>query len=458
MKAPRRKIRVQLLKKQNEFRKLRTKWAAARGGVGSGKTTGATWWLFERIETYPKASHFVVGADYEQLRRGFFQTLLGIFEEVMEWQAGTDFRYRETPSPMITIIKSGARIRSLSAEQAERIRSVEMQTLYCEEPPTWKNGEGEGIYRVLTGRLRHSQRSGRLYPDMQPQGRMTFNPTLVGSWLYSLIEELWTKEGWPCLQFSLRDNVLLQGKDEYVRQLEALYPVERWPVEIDGEWARLGLSFFELRWLLVDDAPVPTPTRCDAVFAVIDTAIKTGVEHNSTAVAWYSYNSLTKPISTLILDWDLVQIEGADQAAWLPSVHARGEELARQCGARRGYAGAMIEDKATGTVLIQQSQNQAQREGKRSLAHAIDSKLTAMGKEERAIAAAPYVIAGSVKFTQAAFEKTKVHKGKSANHFISQVTEFRLGSKQKDGLDLLDVFCYGVLITCGTNAGERKGI
>ena len=231
-----------------------------------------------------------------------------------------------------------------------------------------------------------------------------------------------------------------------------------------------GASFFEVEDLLVPigedrDAlgqricvPVPTPDRCETVFAIIDTAIKAGTQHNSTAVTWYAYNPLIKETPTLVLDWDIIQIEGAKQEAWLTTVHARGEELARECGARKGYSGAMIEDKATGTVLIQQSINESRRTGKRNLAHAIDSALTAMGKEERAIAAAPYVVAGKVKMTEPAFHKTKVHKGRSANHFIAQVTEFRLGSKQKDGLDLLDTFCYGVLLTCGTNAGDRRGI
>lgn len=232
-----------------------------------------------------------------------------------------------------------------------------------------------------------------------------------------------------------------------------------------------GASFFDAASLLVVapggllDAfgaplmmPVPTPRRCDTVFSIIDTAIKSGQEHNSTAVAFFAYNALARPTWTWILDWDIVQIEGAQQADWLPGVHARGEELARECGARRGYSGAMIEDKATGMVLIQQSTNEARRTGKRTLAYAIDSKLTAMGKEERAIAAAPYVIAGNIKITQAAWEKTKIHKGRSANHLVAQVTDFRLGSKAKDGLDLLDVFCYGVLVTCGTNAGQRRGI
>jgi hypothetical protein len=260
---------------------------------------------------------------------------------------------------------------------------------------------------------------------------------------------------WPEWQNETALAAIRQNVGEYV--WGALYQQDPKP---------RGASFFDIDYLLIENdvdglktyAPAPMPDRCDTVVAIIDTAIKAGTEHNATAVTWGSYNSLTPWTPTLLLDWDIIQIEGADQAAWLPSVHARGEELARQCGARNGYAGAFIEDKATGTVLLQQSQNIARQEGSRPLAHPIDSKLTAMGKEERAIAAAPYVIAQKVKITEYAFEKTKVHKGRSANHQVSQITDFRLGSKQKDGLDLLDTFCYLVLMTCGSASGERKGI
>jgi hypothetical protein len=231
-----------------------------------------------------------------------------------------------------------------------------------------------------------------------------------------------------------------------------------------------GAAFFDEACLLVDSTsglvdhegkpikvPVPMPTRCDTVFGIIDTAIKSGAEHNSTAVTWFSYDSFLRPTSTLILDWDIVQIEGADQAGWLPSTFERGEELARQCGARRGFLGVLIEDKATGTVLLQQAEN-ARRDGKYFPAFPIDSATTAMGKDERAIAAQPYVIADGVKITDEAYYKTKVHKGRAANHFISQVTSFRLGAKKSDGLDLLDTFCYGVTLAHGSSSGDRKGI
>jgi len=77
----------------------------------------------------------------------------------------------------------------------------------------------------------------------------------------------------------------------------------------------------------------------------------------------------------MILDWDIVQIEGALLETWLPIVFRRLGELAQQCGARMGSLGALIEDKNSGTILLQQ----ALRRG--MPAQAIDSKLTAMGKD-----------------------------------------------------------------------------
>jgi hypothetical protein len=158
-----------------------------------------------------------------------------------------------------------------------------------------------------------------------------------------------------------------------------------------------------------------------------------------------------------ILDYQILQIEGAQQADWLPSVYARGEELAAQCGARMGFSGAIIEDKSTGTVLIQQATN-LRREGTNAPAFPIDSKLTALGKDERAIAASKYIWRGDVKITEYAYNKVMTNKRVSANHLLKEIGGFRVGAKMKDGLDLLDCFCYLTLMTCGSNAGTRKGI
>jgi hypothetical protein len=207
------------------------------------------------------------------------------------------------------------------------------------------------------------------------------------------------------------------------------------------DWA--GVGFFARDKLLENNQPVPSPTRCDSVFAVIDTASKTGTEHDATAVTFFALNNHGR-FPLLILDWDIVQIEGA----WLRTVFERLEELARLCGARNGSVGAMIEDKNSGTILLQQALR------RRMQAHPIDSKLTALGKDERAINVSGYVYRGQVKYTDHAFNKTRTYKRGSKNHVMDQVESFRVGDKDnKREDDLLDTFCYGIALALGDSKG-----
>src|SRR5258708_5632554 len=178
------------------------------------------------------------------------------------------------------------------------------------------------------------------------------------------------------------------------------------------DWS--GVAFFSREKLLDQNQPVPYPITCDGVFAVIDTASKTGTDNDATAVTYFAVNRHSS-FPLLILDWDIIQIEGAILETWLPSVFDRLEELSRLCRARNGSLGAWIEDKNSGTILLQQSQR------RRMPAIAIDSKLTAMGKDERAISVSGYVHRGNVKYTDHAFNKTSVYKRKSRNHLLDQV-------------------------------------
>ena len=131
-----------------------------------------------------------------------------------------------------------------------------------------------------------------------------------------------------------------------------------------------------------------------------------------------------------------------------PNVFERLEELARLCGARYGALGAWIEDKNSETILLQQAIR------RNWTAHPIESKLTAMGKDERAISVSEYVYRGNVKYTDCAFNKTTVYKRKSRNHLVEQVESFRIGDKDKRlENDLLDTFCYGIAIGLGNNEG-----
>lgn len=215
------------------------------------------------------------------------------------------------------------------------------------------------------------------------------------------------------------------------------------------DWS--GVQFFALDNMLVEGQPVAFPLKCDSVFAVIDTAVKTGKEHDSTAVSFFARTKHAVPKIGLhplvLLDWDIIQVEGAMLEKWLPSVFQRLEELARLTQARNGSLGAWIEDASSGQILLQQGRNRGWP------VHPIDSKLTAAGKDERAFNASGYVYRGMLKISMHAYDKTKVHKEKSRNHWIQQVLGFRIGAADGQSDDLLDTMTNGVAIGLGNQEG-----
>ena len=61
------------------------------------------------------------------------------------------------------------------------------------------------------------------------------------------------------------------------------------------DWS--GVAFFSRGKLLVDNKPLPLPARCDAVFAVIDRASKTGTDNDATAVTFFAYDTLGRNLA-----------------------------------------------------------------------------------------------------------------------------------------------------------------
>ena len=206
-----------------------------------------------------------------------------------------------------------------------------------------------------------------------------------------------------------------------------------------------GTSFFDVANCLVNGEPVDYPNRPDCVFAVIDTATKTGAKHDGTGCTFFALTN-GRGIPLVVLDWDIVKIEGSLLETWLPTVFERLEQLAHQTKARMGSAGAYIEDKNSGTVLIQHAIRNEWP------AQAIDSKLTAAGKDERAISVMGHVSAQEVKLSRHAYDKTSIYNGRSGNHFLMQVFRFQIGIKDQED-DILDCFCYGIAIGLGGPKG-----
>jgi phage terminase large subunit-like protein len=184
------------------------------------------------------------------------------------------------------------------------------------------------------------------------------------------------------------------------------------------------------------------------VVPVIDTALKTGKDHDGLAVTYLGVARHGQvKYSTYVLDWDYKQIEGALLADWLPTVFARCEELVVEYRCRYGAAKAQIEDKGSGTVLIQQAQNAGLP------AMAIESGLTAMGKAERAFNVSNYVHAGNCKFTPHAYNKMVTFKGITKNHLLAQILNFRAGTQETAADDCLDTWTYALALVIGNYLG-----
>lgn len=209
-----------------------------------------------------------------------------------------------------------------------------------------------------------------------------------------------------------------------------------------------GDAFFLEEWLLENGQPVAYPTVCDAVFAIMDTAVKAGSSNDGTAVSyWASSQFVGHPL--VCLDWELVQIEGATLENWIPTIRKRLEDLARECRARFGIRGIFIEDAQSGSILLQQC-------AMRGIpAEALPQKQTSLGKDGRAWNASGAVAQGKVKWSRFSADKRTVFKGASQNHMESQVYGFRMGDKDaaKRSDDLLDTFCYAVIVALGNSDG-----
>jgi len=211
------------------------------------------------------------------------------------------------------------------------------------------------------------------------------------------------------------------------------------------DWSNIAL--FGADKLLVEGLPVQYPTNCDAVYAVLDTAVKGGKQHDGTAVVFFALNEFGVPLT--ILDWDVVQIDGGLLEHWIPSVFSRLEELARGCGARYGSAGVFAEDTATGSILLQQAANRGWA------MRPIDSKLVQAGKDERAVSVSGYYHQEKLKISEYAYNKTVAFKGATRNHLLTQLASFRLGDPDahKRSDDLLDATVYGIALGLGNKLG-----
>lgn len=209
--------------------------------------------------------------------------------------------------------------------------------------------------------------------------------------------------------------------------------------------ARAGSYYFSDEHFLLPNAegvlsPVPFPSNCDTIFAVVDTASKAGKQNDGTGCWYLAFENWPKP-QLYVLDWEYFQTNASTLIHWLPQVRDQLERFAVSCGARMGNIGGFIEDKDSGVVLLQQAAEQMLP------FQAIPSELTALGKDGRALTVSGYIYQRQVLFTEPAYTKVIGYKGRSKNHAFDQATHFRMSmGTPNDEDEMFDCLCYSTAL------------
>ena len=404
-------------------------------GRRSGKTELAKRKLVKRAlrgTAFDNPRFFAGAPTRDQVKKIYWADLKAL---VPSWALARDPYEGDLIIPLI----NGAEIHAVGMDKPARIEGQPWDGGILDEYGNMKEGAwGENVRPAL------ADRSGWCDFIGVPEGMNHYYD--IAQAAEQQYAELGEKSDWQAFTWPSA-SVLPPSEIEAARR--DLHP-QVFAQEYEGSWVNWsGTAFFLLEHLLDNGRALDIPPIFDAVFAVIDCAMKDGKEHDSTGVVYFGLIKYDGDPRLVILDWDVVQMDAALLEDWLPSVTHRLDDYCRRVKVRAGSLGAFIEDASAGSVLIQQA-------GRRGLpATAIESKLTSLGKDARAFDVSGEVSHGKVKITKEAYDKVTDLKGVRKNHLISQVTNFRIGdpAAATRADDLFDCFCYGAILALGNNEG-----
>lgn len=181
---------------------------------------------------WPKARHFIFGNTFSQLRSGTMKTF---FESCDRWKLRFIDRLRDKA---VYLPEIGAKIEVWTRDDAELFRSLEVDRAWIDECHYW----GLADYYVLISRLRGSEQTRRLYPQLKQQLRITANPPhTTDHWLVDKRTTPSPRTGKPpftLFQSSTFDNYLLPP--EYVEGMLEQYDPELIDIEIKGQFGDIG--------------------------------------------------------------------------------------------------------------------------------------------------------------------------------------------------------------------------
>jgi hypothetical protein len=238
-------------------------------------------------------------------------------------------------------------------------------------------------------------------------------------------------------------------RDELERLKQVHHPLI-YQQEFEAEFVDLsGVGLFMVeRMLQPNRTPWDTPPFVDYVFAVVDSGVKGGVEHDASAVVFFGVKGWGERRTLYILDWEAVELGAANLERWFVGVVTKLHSYMKTLRITHAMGPVFVEPAGLGELLIAKFPGDATP---------IDTALMHRGKDLRALGCEPLVNGGLVRLTRDAYERVSVLKGQRLNHLTAQLGSFRVGdkaaSKRQD--DLLDGVTYGCALGFEERAYER---
>lgn len=224
-------IDLETLPWQAEFLERPEKSVIVIGGVGSGKSIICADWLIERGLMYPKARHYIIGANYPMLKEGTIPT----FESRL-MEHGFSYKKNET-NLSITLTSGpgrGVRFIAWTAKKYQTLKSQMLDSVWCDEAQEWERGWD--AYTYIVSRMRLSEEAQAHHPQLKNRLRMSANPPREGP-SHWLIEKF--VDNLPNDTFLFRVNTyhnhLLPNAEEYIEFLRSTYSAELFRLEVMGE-------------------------------------------------------------------------------------------------------------------------------------------------------------------------------------------------------------------------------
>ena len=238
-------------------------------------------------------------------------------------------------------------------------------------------------------------------------------------------------------------------RDELERLRQTHHPLI-YRQEFEAEFVDLsGVGLLMVERMLQPDGTPWNPPVLEYVFAVVDSGVKGGVEHDASAVAFFGVRRLERRY-LYVLDWEAVELGAANLEHWFVSIVVRLHDYVKlQIAHAAGPV--FVEPAGLGELLIAKFPGDA---------YPIDSVLVQRGKDLRALGCEPLINGGQVRLTKDAYERVSSLKGQRLNHLTAQLAAFRVGDKAaaKRQDDLLDCVTYGCALGFEEKAYERMRV